>query len=131
MELYAVTRAGEGKTSITEMEGYKIITEPSPASGGSGQHPPATRLVIAALINCMFANVKAYVTAQGLPLDTLRMEFRGQEEADGTYSAMALQITLPDGFPEGKRANLGRVIDKCTVKKIAKNLPEITFTLAE
>lgn len=129
MEVYAITRAGEGKTSVTEMEGYTIITEPSPDHGGSGQYPPATRLVVASLINCMFANVKAYVAAQGLPLDALRMEFFGQENEGGTYDDMALKITLPDGFPEQKKANLGRVIDKCGVKKIAHNLPQITWSI--
>lgn len=129
MEIKAVTKKGEGKTSVIEIGGYKIITEPGVASGGSGQYPPATTLIIASLVNCMFANVKAYVAAQGLPLDSLVMEFTGNLTDEGIYDTMDLQITLPDGFPEDKKDRLGRVIEKCGVKKIAQNLPPITWSL--
>lgn len=129
MEIKAVTRAGEGKTSVIEIGGYKIITEPSVASGGSGQYPPATTLIIASLVNCMFANVKAYVAAQNLPIDELVMEFSGNLTDEGIYDKMDLLITLPDGFPEERKARLGRVIEKCGVKKIAQNIPEITWSL--
>jgi uncharacterized OsmC-like protein len=131
MEIKSVTRVGEGKTSVIEINGYKIITEPGVAAGGSGQYPPATTLIIAALVNCMFANVKAYVAAQNLPLDDLVMEFNGNLTDDGIYDKMELLITLPGGFPEERKDRLGRVIDKCGVKKIAQNLPEITWSLRE
>lgn len=114
--------------TATEMDGFLMATEPPVAAGGSGQYPPATRMVIAALLNCTFSSLKAFCDKRDIPTDDLRMDFTGNYD-EGVYKDMAFLVTLPKDFPEKYRDGLDRVFATCAVKKIMKNLPEIEVKL--
>lgn len=128
MEMTAITKIVSQSTVATEIDGYTIATEPPVSAGGSGQFPPATRMVIASLLNCTFSGLKAFCVKRDIPVDELKMEFKGNVE-DGIYTSMELAITLPAEFPEKYKASIGNIIDTCAVKKIIRNLPEPTFTI--
>ncbi len=124
MEMTAVTRINSETSVATEIDGYVIATEPPASAGGSGLHPPATRMVVAAMLNCSFSELKAFCKKREIPLEGLELRFRGTVE-DGVYTSMNYDVKLPEEFPDKYRESLGRVFDACAVKKIMKNLPEI------
>lgn len=128
MEMIAMTKVHGPKSVVTEMDGYTLITEPPVAAGGSGQYPPATRMVVAALLNCIFSGFKSFCEKREIPTDSLMMEFHGDLE-DGIYKAMELSLHLPQEFPEKYKDALGRVLETCAVKKIIKNIPNIYLNI--
>lgn len=128
MEMKAKTLINAESFVETEIDGFKIITEAPVSAGGSGKYPPATRLVIAALLNCSLSDVKAFLLARGIPVDGLEMDFVGTIE-EGVYTKMQFNLTLPKDFPDKYLNAVEKAISTCAVKKIMKNLPEIDLQL--
>ncbi len=128
MEMTAITKVHGPTGTATEIDGYTLITEPPVAAGGSGEYPPATRMAVAAMLNCIFSGFTAFCKKREIPTEGLQMAFNGNIE-DGVYDKMNLTLTLPSGFPDKYRDTLARVVETCTVKKIMQNLPEITLDL--
>lgn len=124
MEMTAVTRINSETSVATEIDGYVIATEPPVAAGGSGLYPPATRMVVAAMLNCSFSEMKAFCIKREIPLEGLELRFHGTVEG-GVYTSMNYDVQLPEGFPDKYKESVGRVFDACSVKKIMMNLPEI------
>lgn len=112
----------------TEIDGFQIITEAPVSAGGTGRYPPATRLVIASLLNCSLSDVKAFLQARGIPINGLELDFTGIVE-EGFYKEIQFILTLPKDFPEKYQNAVEKAIEACTVKKIMKNLPEIKLTI--
>jgi ribosomal protein S12 methylthiotransferase accessory factor len=130
MQIKAKTVINAESFVQTEIDGFQIITEAPVSAGGTGRYPPATRLVIASLLNCSFSDVKAFLLARGIPVDGLEMEFAGTFE-EGIYKEMEFILTLPRDFPEKYLNAVEKAIDACTVKKIMKNLPDIKLNIQE
>jgi len=128
MQINAKTIINTESFVETEIDGFKIITEAPVAAGGTGRYPPATRLVIAALLNCSFSDVKAFLQARNIPTDGLEMKFLGTLE-EGVYKEIQFVLTLPKDFPGKYLYAIEKAIDSCTVKKIMKNLPEIKLNI--
>lgn len=128
MRMTAKTVINEDAFVQTDIDGFRVITEAPVSAGGSGKYPPATRLVVASLLNCSFSGVKSFLQARGIPTDGLEMSFTGELE-DGVYKQMRFDLTLPKDFP-GKYLNaVEKAVEACAVKKIMKNLPDIQLTL--
>lgn len=128
MEMTATTKINSETSVATEIDGYVIATEPPVAAGGTGLYPPATRMVIAALLNCSFSQVKAFCKKREISTEGLELKFRGEMD-DGIYTDMDFDLVLPEDFPEKYRESISRVFDSCAVKKIMKNLPDINVNL--
>lgn len=124
MEMTATTRIISATAVATEMDGFIMATEPPVQAGGSGKYPPATRLVVAALLNCSFSAVKAFCESRSLSTEGLEMTFTGQNE-DGIYTNMTFSLKLPADYPEKFEGTLEKILATCAVKKIMKNLPDI------
>ncbi len=129
MEMTAKTKMSGASAVTTVIDGYTITTEPPVAAGGSGEFPPATRLVVAALLNCIFTGFKSFCQTRNIPIDELEMDFSGDME-EGVYQSMSLRLHLPKAFPEEYKGALQKVLETCAVKKIASHLPQIQLNLS-
>ena len=112
----------------TEIEGFTIASGPPAPEGSESQYPPATRLVIAALLNCTFSNLKVFCEKREIPTEGLAMDFGGEYE-EGIYRDMTFTVHLPQAFPDKYRASLDKIFSACSVKKIMQNLPEIQIEI--
>lgn len=128
MEITAVTKICSQTAVETTIDGFSVITEPPVAAGGTGQYPPATRLAIAALLNCSFSAVRTFCEKREISTEGLQMDFSGSFE-DGVYKEITFALSLPLEFPEKYRNSLGNVLDSCAVKNMVKNLPVIQLSL--
>lgn len=123
MKLTAKTQKISPSAVQTELEGFKFITEPPVARGGSGEYPQATRMAVAALLNCMFTGFKSFCEARNLDSDQLELSFEGDLQ-EGVLENIRLRLKLPENFPDKYRPALDKVLEGCTVKKIMNHLPD-------
>lgn len=128
MKMQARTTINAEHFVQTDIEGYQVVTEASVSNGGSGKYPPATRLAVAALLNCSLSSVRYFLDAKGIPTDRLALEFTGEIE-DGIYTDMRFDLILPEELPPQYRRAIEKILNTCSVKKIMKNLPEIEVIL--
>lgn len=110
--------------AITEIDNCRIITEPPIAEGGSGQYLPATRLFLAALLNCEISVLHSFCLNRGIPTDQLVLQCEAEMD-QGKYKEVKLKFELPLEFPDKYRAALRAVINTCAVESNIRSFPEI------
>jgi ribosomal protein S12 methylthiotransferase accessory factor len=111
-----------------EHGGFTIRTDQSPRNGGEGSAPPPFDLFLASIATCAGFYVKAYCDARRIPTDglALRMEVERDHERH-RVARLALEILLPEGFPEKHRDAVVRAADQCAVKKHILEPPVIAI----
>lgn len=129
MLINAKTKIVSPTITATEIEGFTLSTETPVAAGGTGQFPPATRMVIAAFLNCSFSTLRSFCEKRNIATEGLSMDFSGHYE-DGVYKEMIFTVNLPDSFDEKYYDSLEKVFAACSVRKIMKNLPDIQIAIA-
>jgi uncharacterized OsmC-like protein len=123
MKMQARTAINAESFVQTDIDGFQVITEAAVSNGGSGKYPPATRLAVAALLNCSLSSVRYFLEAKGIPTDRLALEFAGNIE-EGIYTDMRFDLTLPPELPPRYHRAIENILQTCSEKKIKKKLTE-------
>lgn len=126
MEITGRSTYSYTKQSTTEIETYKITSEPPVSGGGSGEYPPATRLVLAALMNCKISALGAFCTSREIDTEGLSISFSADFDK-GKYSDLKLVVTLPASFPEKYESSVAATLATCTVERIIRNFPDVNL----
>ncbi len=112
-----------GKRVDASYDGFSIETDQNPRYGGDGSAPEPFDLFLASLATCAGIYVLGFCERRELPTDGLRLEQRWFRDPKGRLETIALDIRLPEGFPEKYRAAVIRAAQQCTVKKTLENPP--------
>jgi len=117
MATITVTFPG-GKRVDAECGGFTFRTDQPRDAGGEGSAPPPFDLFLASISTCAGIYVKGYCDARGLPTEGLGMAVHVEREpGKSRVSRIAIDITLPLGFPDEHREAVVRAADLCAVKK--------------
>ena len=116
-----------GKRVDAEIGGHVIATDQPVAAGGTGAAPTPFECFLASLATCAGIYVLSFCQERGIGTDGLslaqRMEF-SEETGKKRLSKVAMEITLPAGFPEKYRNAIVKTAGLCTVKKVLLDPPE-------
>ena len=109
-----------------------LLTVDQPvADGGDDTAPTPTELFVASLVSCVAFYARRYLARHGLLTDGLRVT--------GDYdmaprpvrvARVRIDITLPEGMPDGRREALLAVASHCTVHNSLTAPPEVSVALA-
>jgi len=107
-----------GKRVDAEYHGFTIHTDQLPKAGGEGLAPQPFDLFLASIATCAGIYVKGYCDARHIATDglELRMDVERDEKAH-RVARLAIEIRLPEGFPEKHRDAVVRAAELCSVKK--------------
>lgn len=119
-----------GKKVNAEIDGRIVPTDQPAAAGGEGSAPTPFDYFLASLATCAGIYVLSFcrereIQTEGLAL-TQRMEF-GEVEGKRKLVRVAMDITLPVGFPEKYRKAVTKAAGLCTVKKVLADPPEFVI----
>jgi putative redox protein len=107
-----------GKRVDARFKGFTVHTDQSPQGGGEGSAPEPFDLFLASIATCAGVYVKGYCDARSIPTEGLGLEMRVErDEARHRVARLALEIRLPEGFPEKHREAVIRAAELCAVKK--------------
>jgi putative redox protein len=107
-----------GKRVDARFKGFTVHTDQSSQGGGEGSAPEPFDLFLASIATCAGVYVKGYCDARGIPTDGLALEMSVErDEARHRVARLALEIRLPEGFPEKHREAVIRAAELCAVKK--------------
>ncbi len=120
-----------GKRVNAEWNGRVIATDQPVEAGGEGTAPTPFDCFLASLGTCAGIYALGFcqqrgISTEGLEL-TQRAEF-GEREGKMRLSRVAIEITLPPGFPEKYRTAIVKAAELCAVKKAIMDPPELTVT---
>lgn len=119
-----------GKRVDAQVGSYTVHADQPPELGGEASAPAPYDLFLASLATCAGIYALGFCQARSLPTEGLRL--RQHVEFDpGTHLATAvrLEVTPPEGFPEKYRPALERAVTSCKVKKTLAAPPTLTVQL--
>ncbi|MBT6503089.1 MAG: osmotically inducible protein OsmC [Deltaproteobacteria bacterium] len=105
-----------------------IKTDQSVKFGGEGSEPEPFEHFISSIATC--AGIFALKFCQSREISTEGMSLSMECETDKVkklYGKIAINLTLPEGFPEKYKEAIIRSMDQCTVKKHILDPPEFTI----
>ncbi len=121
-----------GEKVNAEINSRIIPTDQPVEGGGGGSAPSPFDYFLASLGTCAGIYVLSFcqqrqIATEGLSL-TQRMEFAIAKDGKKKLSKVAIEITLPPGFPEKYRNAIIKTAGLCSVKKVIMDPPEFEIT---
>jgi len=130
MSTMSVTFPG-GKRVDASYEGFTVRTDQPAEAGGEGSAPSPFDLFLASIATCAGIYVKGFCDARGIAAEGLELEMRVERDpATRMVARLALEIRLPEGFPEKHRDGVVRAAELCAVKKHLLHPPAVEIRVA-
>ncbi len=117
------------KTIETHAGGHTIKTDMPASRGGDGSAPTPTNLFMTSLASCTAYYALEFCNMR--KIDTTGMKFEMHcdwDEKAQRYTRFAMELSLPEGFPEKYKKAIVRTMDSCFIKKHFLNPPEFVLT---
>ncbi|MFB3737888.1 MAG: OsmC family protein [Candidatus Velamenicoccus archaeovorus] len=119
-----------GDRMLVRIRGHELVSDQPIQDGGEDAGPSPTELFVAGLAACVGFYAERYLRRHDLPVAGLGVacDFALAEDRPARVSAIDVRLTLPEGFPEDRRAGLFAVVEHCTVHTSIVRAPEITIS---
>ena len=121
-----------GEKVNAEINGRIIPTDQPVEGGGGGTAPSPYDYFLASLGTCAGIYVLSFCQQRGIATEglllTQSMEFAVAEDGKRKLSKVAMDISLPPGFPEKYRNAIIKTAGLCSVKKVLMDPPEFVIT---
>ncbi len=121
-----------GEKVNAEINGRVIPTDQPVEGGGGGTAPSPYDYFLASLGTCAGIYVLSFCQQRGIATEglllTQSMEFAVAEDGKRKLSKVAMDISLPPGFPEKYRNAIIKTAGLCSVKKVLMDPPEFVIT---
>lgn len=126
-----VEHLGEDRFAV-DVRGHRVVVDQPAEMGGEDTGPTPTELFVASLASCVAFYARRYLRRHELPTEGLVVD---ADFVLGTgparVSDIDVRITLPNGFPEERRAGLLAVASHCTVHTSITQQPDIAVRYAD
>ena len=116
----------DGGQVEANFEGFSVLTDQPKSEGGAGSAPWPFALFLASLATCTAFYARGFCQARDIDQTGMKLLMRTFSDAEGKrLERVALELKLPQGFPEKYEKAILRVAGGCAVKKAILNPPEI------
>lgn len=130
MELMNVKQA-EGKKFTVTIRGHRVDTDMHREDGGADRGMSPVEMLVASLAACVGMTVHTYCVTYGLPSEGISVDaVPTMADSPKRIGNVAMDVTLPEGFPEDKRDAVLRFVKNCPVHNTLKQVPELDIELA-
>ena len=107
-----------GKKVAVEFEGKTVLTDQPKAAGGGGEAPAPFELFLASIGACAGYFVLSFCQKRGISTDGVELvQDVVWNEKEHRVDKIAVDIVLPETFPEKYRAAVVAAAELCTVKR--------------
>lgn len=115
-----------GRKVSADFNGLTLLTDQPKAAGGDGGAPTPFELFLASIGACAGIFVLGFCLKRGIASGGIELiETIDWDDAKHRVSRIAIEIVLPDDFPEKYRDGAVNAANLCTVKKHLLNPPAI------
>jgi putative redox protein len=114
-----------GSKVDAHFSGFTVKTDQSVRGGGEGSAPSPFNIFLASIGTCAGIYVLGFCRQRNLPVEGIRiLEKTNSNPVTGMVDEIALEIQVPESFPEKYYDALIRSADQCAVKKHLENPPK-------
>jgi putative redox protein len=126
-------RHDDGDRFRVRVRGHEIVVDQPVSDGGGDSGPTPTELFVAGLASCVAFYGGRFLRRHDIPADGfgVRCRFEFASDRPARVGAIALDVTLPRGFPAARRAAFRSVIEHCTVHNSITQAPTIGIAIVE
>lgn len=119
----------EEGAKVNARMGKHVIKTDQPAHGGGEDSAPAPfDYFLASLATCAGIYVKVFCDKRGIDSSQIRIRQKHSYDPESRkMTGIHLEIILPDDFPEKYREAVIKAADRCAVKRLLKDPPEISI----
>ena len=115
-----------GKRADALYKGFTIKTDQAPYFGGDGSAPACFDLFLASIGTCAGVYVLSFCQKRNIPPEGLKLILKTEKDRDKKMlSRIAIEIQLPNGFPEKYKEAVIRSAALCVVTKHMYDPPKI------
>jgi ribosomal protein S12 methylthiotransferase accessory factor len=126
-EIVEIGFAG-GKRIDAKIGNFTIATDQSVKYGGEASAPEPFDLFLASIATCAGIFAWNFCETRRIETDGLAMRMVcSRDPVKKRFSKMAIQVTLPEGFPEKYRNGIIRAMELCAVKRHITEAPEFVI----
>lgn len=123
MQKMLVTFPG-GKRVDAHFDGFHIQTDQPLLAGGEGSAPEPYTLFLASIATCAGIYVKSFCDHRGISADEITLVQRMHYDPSRRRMAkIAIDILVPEDFPEKYHKALARAAGQCAVKRTMEDPP--------
>jgi len=116
-----VKLAGRKKVNA-ELNGFTVYTDQPLSGGGDGTAPSPFELFLASLGTCAGIYIVGFCESRGLDSSGIEIELKlGYDQIQRKIGTVALEIQVPESFPEKYHQSLVNTANLCAVKKFIEN----------
>jgi len=114
-----------GKKVDAEYKGFVIRTDQPVHQGGEGTAPAPFDLFLASIATCAGIYVLSFCQNRGISVDEAALTMRKEiDPRTKRISKLAIEIHLPEDFPEKYEQAVIKAVNGCAVKIHMQNPPE-------
>jgi putative redox protein len=120
----------DGMRSSINVRGHRVVVDvPAHVGGGDrGMAPPD--LLAGSLGACLALCIARWCRAEGVPCDGFRVQIDyAQGREDQCVPLLSIRVTMPDCFPDRRRAALIVEAEQCAVHNALCPLPQIDIAV--
>lgn len=111
-------------------DGHAVPTDQPATAGGAGSAPAPFDLFLASLATCTGYYALVFCQRREIPTAGLALTLVTERHPETRrLERVAMEITLPPGFPDKYREALLRSAGHCAVKRVLNDPPEIALEL--
>lgn len=124
-------RHEEGDRYGIRIRGHDLLVDQPVDEGGADTGPTPTELFVAGLASCVAHYGGRYLRRHGLPTAgfSVRCDFSFAKDRPARVGSVEIAVTLPEAFPDERRAAFHAVVDHCTVHNSVREAPEVRIEL--
>ncbi len=114
-----------GSKVDAHFSGFTVKTDQPVRGGGEGSAPSPFNMFLASIGTCAGIYVLGFCRQRNLPVEGIKiLEKVNSNPATGMVDEIAIEIQVPESFPEKYYDALVRSADQCAVKKHLEKPPK-------
>jgi uncharacterized OsmC-like protein len=124
-------RHEDGDRFRIRVRGHELVVDQPADDGGGDLGPTPTELFVAGLAGCIAFYGRRFLRRHGLSEDgfSVTCDFAMASDPPARVSRVEMSVSLPEGFPEARRAAFLAVVEHCTVHNSIRQAPELRIEL--
>ncbi|ATG79882.1 MULTISPECIES: OsmC family protein [Pseudoalteromonas] len=116
----------EGQKQSAKFGDLEVISDQSIAAGGSAEHPEPFDYFLVSMVLCAGFYARKFCEQRDISTQGMTLTQNNENVDDNGKKLFAIEINLPEGFPEKYKKALIAAVNTCTVKKVIQAVPEFS-----
>ena len=116
----------EGQKQSAKFGDLEVISDQSIAAGGSAEHPEPFDYFLVSMVLCAGFYARKFCEQRDISTQGMTLTQNNENVDDSGKKLFAIEINLPEGFPEKYKKALIAAVNTCTVKKVIQAEPEFS-----